>query len=139
MSAHHCRIQGSVGCTISSSRMSAMFMFMVGDGNEDINSSKRRRLAARLQAEVGDYYAAYGDLALAIPMFKRVLKRYRIDQWDRSHFWRLFCLAYCQRTLSKPTSTLPNSCQYIQIDVGSVGCTTVHTIYTVNYRESIVC
>lgn len=68
--------------------------------------AKRRRLAARLQAEVGEYYVRNGDLESAILIFKQVLKRYRVDQWDRSHFWRLFRLAYCQRTISKPTEYL---------------------------------
>jgi transcription elongation factor GreA-like protein len=73
------------------------------------DKAKRRRLAARLQAEVGDYLARTGDVASAIPIFKQVLKRYRVDQWDRSHFWRLFRLEYCQRRFSKPTEYLKSS------------------------------
>lgn len=68
--------------------------------------AKRRRLAARLQAEVGEFFVRSGRLSSAIPIFKQALKRYRLDQWDRSHFWRLFRLAYCQRTVSKPTEYL---------------------------------
>jgi trafficking protein particle complex subunit 10 len=68
--------------------------------------AKRRRLAARLQAEVAEYFVRNGNFASAIPIFKQVLKRYRVDQWDRLHFWRLFRLAFCQRTTSKPTEYL---------------------------------
>lgn len=68
--------------------------------------ANRSRLAARLQSEIGEYHVRKGDLAGAVPMFKAMVKMYRRDQWDRCHFWRLFRLAYCQRTTAQSTDYL---------------------------------
>lgn len=68
--------------------------------------AKRRRMAARLQGEIGEYHVRKGDLASAVPIFKAIVKMYRLDQWDRCHFWRLFRLAYCQRTTAQATDYL---------------------------------
>lgn len=68
--------------------------------------AKRRRCAARLQAEIGEYYIRKGDLVSAASLFKSILKVYKLDQWDRLHFWRLFRLAYCQRTIAEPSDYL---------------------------------
>jgi hypothetical protein len=68
--------------------------------------AKRYRFVGSLQAELGEYYVCKGDLLSAIRCFKKVLKRYRIDQWDRCHFWGLFRLAFCQRTTASPTEYL---------------------------------
>ncbi len=66
----------------------------------------RRRLAFRLQGELGEYLVRKGDLGAAAAVFKLSVKTYRWDQWDRCHFWRLFRLAYCQRSTASPTDYL---------------------------------
>ncbi|KAL3921225.1 MAG: hypothetical protein SGILL_002857, partial [Bacillariaceae sp.] len=68
--------------------------------------ARRKRFAGSLQSELGEYHVRKGDLQLAIRCFKQVLKRYRVDQWDRCHFWGLFRLAFCQRTTASPTEYL---------------------------------
>jgi len=72
--------------------------------------AKHHRLSSRIQAEVGEYYASKGDLVKAAASFSKIVKMYRLDHWDRSHFWRVFRLAYCQRTSVEPTLYLKTLC-----------------------------
>mmetsp|Transcript_31779 Transcript_31779/g.77154 ORF Transcript_31779/g.77154 Transcript_31779/m.77154 type:complete len:650 (-) Transcript_31779:94-2043(-) len=55
---------------------------------------------------MGEFYLRKGDKASAAASFKKILKVYKQDQWDRLHFWRLFRLAYCQRTMAEPSDYL---------------------------------
>eukprot|EP00934_Nitzschia_sp_Nitz4_P008430 Nitzschia sp. Nitz4//scaffold38_size140716//30069//34406//NITZ4_003131-RA/size140716-processed-gene-0.55-mRNA-1//-1//CDS//3329550030//8420//frame0 len=66
----------------------------------------RKRIAARLQAEMAEYLVRHGHLKAAAAIFKSTAKIYRMDQWDRLHFWRLFRLAHCQRLTAAPTDYL---------------------------------
>ena len=68
--------------------------------------SGSRRIAARLQEEIAEYYIREGEYRTAAAVFKSIVKICRWDQWDRCHFWRLFRLAYCQRATAKPTDYL---------------------------------
>ena len=72
--------------------------------------AKQQRLSARIQAEVGEYHASKGDLHKAAASFSNIVKIYRLDHWDRSHFWRVFRLAYCQRTTVEPAVYLKTLC-----------------------------
>jgi hypothetical protein len=73
-------------------------------------AANHHRLSARIQAEVGEYYASKGDLRKAAASFQKIVKVYRMDHWDRCHFWRVFRLAYCQRTSVEPTAYLKTLC-----------------------------
>lgn len=66
----------------------------------------RRRIAARLQSEIAESFVRSGNLAEASKVFKKTVKICRFDHWDRCHFYRLFRLAYCQRTTAKPSEYL---------------------------------
>jgi hypothetical protein len=68
--------------------------------------SGRHRIASRLQGEMAEYYIRKGDLKHAAAIIMSIVKMCRWDQWDRCHFWRLFRLAYCQRTTAKSTDYL---------------------------------
>lgn len=68
--------------------------------------SGHRRIAGRLQNEIAEHYVRKGDLTSAAAIFKAIVKICRWDQWDRCHFWRLFRLAYCQRSTAQPTDYL---------------------------------
>jgi len=72
--------------------------------------AKHQRLSARIQAEMGEYHVSKGDLVQAAANFSKIVKIYRMDHWDRSHFWRVFRLAYCQRTSVEPTLYLKTLC-----------------------------
>jgi len=72
--------------------------------------AKQLRLAARIYAEVGEYYASKGNLRTAAASFQKIVKIYRMDHWDRCHFWRVFRLAYCQRTTFEPAAYLKTLC-----------------------------
>jgi len=72
--------------------------------------AKHQRMSARIQAEVGEFYAAKGDLRKAAKYFQKIQKIYRLDHWDLCHFWRVFRLAYCQRTTVEPTIYLKTLC-----------------------------
>jgi len=67
---------------------------------------QRRRLALRLQAELVEHLIRKGHLSIAAGILKSAVKVYRWDQWDRCHFWRLFRLAYCQRSTASATDYL---------------------------------
>lgn len=66
----------------------------------------RRRFAARLQSEIAESFVRNGNLVEAAKVFKKTVKICRFDHWDRCHFYRLFRLAYCQRTTAKPSEYL---------------------------------
>lgn len=66
----------------------------------------RKRFAARLQGEIAETFVRGGLLVEASEVFKKTVKICRWDHWDRCHFYRLFRLAYCQRTTSKPSEYL---------------------------------
>jgi hypothetical protein len=66
----------------------------------------RKRFAARLQGEIAESFVRSGLLVEASDVFKKTVKICRWDHWDRCHFFRLFRLAYCQRTTSKPSEYL---------------------------------
>eukprot|EP00536_Pseudo-nitzschia_multiseries_P000675 jgi/Psemu1/249836/estExt_Genewise1Plus.C_80146 len=72
--------------------------------------AKHNRFAARIQAEVGEYHVRKGDFRSAAASFQKIVKVYRIDHWDRAFFWRIFRLAYCQRTTVEPTAYLKTLC-----------------------------
>jgi len=77
---------------------------------EASHSAKHFRLSARIQAEVGEYHASKGDYRKAAANFQKIVKVYRVDHWDRCHFWRVFRLAYCQRTTASPPAYLKTLC-----------------------------
>eukprot|EP00980_Cylindrotheca_fusiformis_P011978 scaffold2830_cov131-Cylindrotheca_fusiformis.AAC.99 len=66
----------------------------------------RKRIAARLQGEIAETLVRSGLLVEASEIFKKTVKICRWDHWDRCHFYRLFRLAYCQRTTAKPSEYL---------------------------------
>jgi hypothetical protein len=66
----------------------------------------RKRCAARLQGEIAESFVRSGHLMEAAEAFKKIVKICRFDHWDRCHFYRLFRLAYCQRTTVKPSEYL---------------------------------
>lgn len=72
--------------------------------------ARHHRQAARIQAEIGEYYVSTGDLRKAASSFQNIVKVYRMDHWDRCHFWRVFRLAYCQRTSVGPAAYLKTLC-----------------------------
>ena len=86
------------------------YIHMCGAIIDARQAAKHHRLSARIQAEVGEYYASKGDLYKAAKNFQKIVKMYRVDHWDRCHFWRVFRLAYCQRTSVEPTAYLKTLC-----------------------------
>mmetsp|Transcript_17550 Transcript_17550/g.43176 ORF Transcript_17550/g.43176 Transcript_17550/m.43176 type:complete len:1387 (+) Transcript_17550:51-4211(+) len=66
----------------------------------------RKRFAARHQGDIAESFVRSGLLVEAAKIFKKTVRICRWDHWDRCHFYRLFRLAYCQRTTAKPSEYL---------------------------------
>ncbi|CAJ1940214.1 unnamed protein product [Cylindrotheca closterium] len=66
----------------------------------------RKRFAARHQGDIAESFVRSGLLVEAAKIFKKTVRICRWDHWDRCHFYRLFRLAYCQRTTAKPSDYL---------------------------------
>lgn len=68
--------------------------------------AERKRVASRLQGQLAEFFIRKGNLKHAARILRSIVKICRWDNWDRCHFWRLFRLAYCQRTTAKATDYL---------------------------------
>lgn len=68
------------------------------------------RFAARIQAEIGEIHVCKGHFSSAVASFQKIAKTYRMDHWDRCHFYIIFRLAYCQRMSAEPAAYLKTLC-----------------------------
>mmetsp|Transcript_44352 Transcript_44352/g.50195 ORF Transcript_44352/g.50195 Transcript_44352/m.50195 type:complete len:1544 (-) Transcript_44352:65-4696(-) len=91
-------------------KFEATYLKLCGAIIDTSHIANHHRFAARIQAEVGEYHARKGHFRSAVASFQKIVKIYRIDHWDRCHFWIVFRLAYCQRMISEPAAYLKTLC-----------------------------
>jgi len=91
-------------------KFEATYLKLCGAIIETSHRANHYRFAARIQAEVGEYHARKGDFPSAVASFQKIVKVYRIDHWDRCHFWIVFRLAFFLRTTAEPAAYLKTLC-----------------------------